>query len=199
MYQFSLTWFKQIFAKSLEMTNITRDEPGALNASDDEGDNSLALLNNTFSLDDRIDLLMKAFTQELYKKLQMALFEEDKKLVTVIIVMRVMESESFIDKSLFEFLLNGPKNVSNNTSVPDDIKDAPWLTSMMWADLSFLATLKPFNARNLLTHFSSNSDRWNKLYQIKDKSITFDMLPNKSALDFRFFSQMDEDELFEET
>ena len=110
-----------------------------------------------------------------------------------------MESESFIDKSLFEFLLNGPKNVSNNTSVPDDIKDAPWLTSMMWADLSFLATLKPFNARNLLTHFSSNSDRWNKLYQIKDKSITFDMLPNKSALDFRFFSQMDEDELFEET
>ena len=130
----------------------------------------------------------------------MALFEEDKKLVTVIMVMRVMESESFIDKNLFEFLLSGPKNVSNNVSIPSDImKDAPWLTTMMWADLTFLATLKPFNARNLLTHFTSNSDRWNKLYQTKDKSVTFDMFPNKSALDFRFFSQMDEDELFEET
>jgi hypothetical protein len=67
MYQFSLIWFKQIFAKSLEMTNVTRDDPGAIGSDDD--DNSLALLNNTFSLDDRIDLIMKAFTQELYKKL----------------------------------------------------------------------------------------------------------------------------------
>lgn len=60
MYQFSLTWFKQIFTKSLEMTNVTRDDPGGIGSDDD--DNSLALLNNTFSLDDRIDLIMKAFT-----------------------------------------------------------------------------------------------------------------------------------------
>lgn len=129
----------------------------------------------------------------------MALFEEDKKLVTVIIVMRVMESESFIDNNLSEFLLSGPKKVNSNASVPEDIKEAPWLTNMMWADLTFLSTLKPFNSRNLLTHFTSNADRWNKLYQTKDRPVTFDMFPNKSALDFRFFSQMDEDELFEET
>lgn len=42
------------------MTNVTRDDPGAIGSDDD--DNSLALLNNTFSLDDRIDLIMKAFT-----------------------------------------------------------------------------------------------------------------------------------------
>ena len=119
MYQFSLSWFKQIFAKSLEMTNVTRDDPVAAGSDDD--DNSLALLNNTFSLDDRIDLIMKAFTQELYKKLQMALFEEDKKLITIIIAMRVMESESFIDKNLFEFLLSGPKKVSNKSTVPEEI------------------------------------------------------------------------------
>ena len=37
----------------------------------------------------------------------MALFEEDKKLITIMIAMRVMESESFIEKNLFEFLLGG--------------------------------------------------------------------------------------------
>ena len=94
----------------------------------------------------------------------MALFEEDKKLITIIIAMRVMESESFIDKNLFEFLLSGPKKVSHEANVPDDIKEAPWLTSMMWADLTYLSTLKPFNARNLLTHLTSNADRWNKLF-----------------------------------
>ena len=60
MYQFSLTWFKQIFVKSLELSNVTRDDPGAVGSDDD--DNSLALLNNTFSLDDRIDLIIKTFT-----------------------------------------------------------------------------------------------------------------------------------------
>ena len=85
------------------MTNVTRDDPGKLNPSGEGSidDNPLQLLNNNFSIDERIDLLMRTFTQELYKKIQMAVFEEDKKLVTCIIVMRVMESESFIDRNLF--------------------------------------------------------------------------------------------------
>lgn len=36
MYQFSLSWFKQIFSKSLELTNVVRDDPGKLEESDED-------------------------------------------------------------------------------------------------------------------------------------------------------------------
>lgn len=61
MYRFSLSWFKSVFVKSLELTNAMRDDPGKLTESDDEGGNAdqpLKLLNNTFSVEERIDLLM---------------------------------------------------------------------------------------------------------------------------------------------
>ena len=128
---------------------MVRDDPGQMpivgGDDDDDGMSSLKLLNNSYSLDERIELLMKTFTQELYKKLSMAIFEEDKKLVTCILVMRVMEAENFIDKKLNEFLLSGPKSLQP-TVVPQEINNAPWLTNMVWADLKYLSTIKPFNS-----------------------------------------------------
>jgi len=131
----------------LELTNVARDDPGKLEESDDEAGNteqSLKLLNNTFSIDERIELLMRTFTQELFKKIQMAVFEEDRKLITYMLVTRVMESESFIDRNLFDFLISGARSVSAATQVPEELDRLPWLNSMVWADLKYLSTLKPF-------------------------------------------------------
>lgn len=154
MYQFSLSWFKVIFSKSLELTNAMKDDSKDQD-SDDGKDDTLKLLNNSFSVNERIDLLMKTFTQELFKKITMAVFEEDKKLVTTMLVMRVMQAENFIEGNLFEFLISGAKKVSTQTKVPREIDTCPWLTNMMWADLQYLATLKPFNKANLLGNMIS--------------------------------------------
>lgn len=65
MYQFSLSWFKQIFTKSLELTNVVRDDPGKADESEPEGgntDRSSKPHNNAFSVEERIDLLMRTFT-----------------------------------------------------------------------------------------------------------------------------------------
>jgi hypothetical protein len=110
----------------------------------------LKLLNNTFSVEERIDLLMRTFTQELFKKILMAVFEEDRKLITYMLVMRVMESESFIDRNLFDFFISGARSVSSTTLVPSDMDQLAWMNNMMWADLKYLACLKPFNSSNLL-------------------------------------------------
>lgn len=53
MYKFSLSWFKKLCEKSLEMTNVMRDEPGKVPESDDDSAD-LKLLNNSFSVDDRV-------------------------------------------------------------------------------------------------------------------------------------------------
>jgi hypothetical protein len=65
MYQFSLSWFKRIFTKSLELTNVVRDDPGKADESEPEGantDRSSKPHNNAFSVEERIDLLIKTFT-----------------------------------------------------------------------------------------------------------------------------------------
>jgi hypothetical protein len=48
----------------------------------------------------------------------MSVFEEDRNIITQTMVMRVMENENFIEKSLCDFLLNGPKNISVSTQIP---------------------------------------------------------------------------------
>jgi hypothetical protein len=35
-------------------------------------------MNNNFSVEERIELLLKTFTQELFKKILMSVFEEDR-------------------------------------------------------------------------------------------------------------------------
>lgn len=66
-------------------------------------------------MEERIEILIKTFTQELYKKIIVSVFEEDKKLVTYMLVIRIMQSEGYIDNNLFEFIIGGAKKVSVST------------------------------------------------------------------------------------
>lgn len=62
MYQFSLSWFKSVFVKSLELTNALKEDTGKIPTENEIDDDGLGLLNNTFSVDERIELLTKTFT-----------------------------------------------------------------------------------------------------------------------------------------
>jgi hypothetical protein len=66
-------------------------------------------------MEERIEILIKTFTQELYKKIIVSVFEEDKKLVTYMLVIRIMQSEGYIDNNLFKFIIGGAKKVSVST------------------------------------------------------------------------------------
>jgi len=53
------------------------------------------------------------------------------------LAMRVMEAENMVEGDLFDFLINGPKNVDASSELPHDLKSAnlPWMNRLMWADL----------------------------------------------------------------
>jgi hypothetical protein len=125
----------------------------------------------------------------------MAVFEDDRHLVTYMLVMRVMQAENFIDQSLCDFLMCGAQSVSASAQVPRELDTLPWMSNMMWADLQYLSGVKPFNASNLLGHVIQNQERWDKFHSKHDKPLTFQDLPNKDQLDLRFFSQLDDGEL----
>jgi len=61
MYQFSLNWFRSVFIKSLDLTNAMKEDQSKAGDSDGE-DDPLKLLNNTFSVEERIELLIQTVT-----------------------------------------------------------------------------------------------------------------------------------------
>jgi len=61
MYQFSLNWFRSVFIKSLDLTNAMKEDQSKAGDSDGE-DDTLKLLNNTFSVEERIELLIQTVT-----------------------------------------------------------------------------------------------------------------------------------------
>jgi hypothetical protein len=103
----------------------------------------------------------------------MAVFEDDRHVITYMLVMRVMQAENFIDQSLCDFLMCGAQSIAANAQAPRDLDALPWLSNMIWADLQYLSGVKPFNASNLLGHITQNQERWDKFHSKHDKPLTF--------------------------
>ena len=97
-------------------------------------------------------------------------------------------------------MLNGSKYINKNSMVPNELSDmhVPGLSNMAWADLQFLATLKPFNQKNLLGHMVNNPKMWKEFCAYPDGLLTFQDLPNRDELDLRFFTMMDQAEFTED-
>ena len=150
MYKFSLAWFKDLTGKALALTNKLKDDVGAAptgDGDDDAGDAAAKIMSNSFSVDERVALLCKTITAEVFKRLQIALFAADRQLAMYMIAARVQEAENFLEPKLFEFVLKGSRAISPTATVPVSLHGyaVPGLTNMAWADLQYLASLKPFN------------------------------------------------------
>jgi hypothetical protein len=90
-----------------------------------------------FSLEERIDLLTQTITEEFFKKVQIAIFDKDKTIIASMLAIRVMQSEGLLEKSLLNFLINGPQSMSSDDKVKISAKTLKTasLNSMIWADL----------------------------------------------------------------
>jgi len=198
LYQFSLSWFKTVFTNAMEMTNILKGDPAQDNAepTSPASPGGKGASNPSMSVEDRISILTTTLTQEVFKRIRIAVFEDDRPLATYMVAIRVMQAENFCDPGLSNFLLRGTQKLDKDTRVPEEVNELPWMDSLMWADLKTLSTLKPFNPKNLLGHIRQNQLRWDKFYQKLGKPLTFMDLPNKDQIDIRVFT-LDADELAE--
>ena len=75
---FSLKWFKSVFKKALELTNVVKGDP-------DKGPRGAApsrpgMMSTlpTFTVEERLELLSATLTQELFKKIQISVKEHDR-------------------------------------------------------------------------------------------------------------------------
>ena len=66
MYKFSLSWFKDLCSRSMVLTNSLREGTRIGGAGDadsgDDSDEASKVLNNKFSIEDRVNLLSRTIT-----------------------------------------------------------------------------------------------------------------------------------------
>jgi len=135
MYQYSLDFFKNLFASAIM----------ASEKSDD--------------LEERLGFLNKEFLESLYRNICRSLFERDKLIFSMLLTIKLMEMSNEIVNEELRFLLTG--GVALGDQLPD--KPGDWVSDKMWGEISRLNRLK--GVTGFMDHFTKEVDFYREMYE----------------------------------
>ena len=137
MYQYSLTWFQNLFVASVK---------------------SSAESNN---IETRINTLNDYFMYSVYRNVCRSLFERHKLLFSFLMCVKVLQGAGKVDKNEWRFLISGQGAVTDADAAFDP-PHAPWIDVRMWAELQSLSTLPAFEG--LAEHVHENVHDWKRVF-----------------------------------
>lgn len=144
MYQYSLTWFINLYVHSLAHSEKSDD------------------------LQTRISNIIHHFTKSIYNNVCRSLFEKDKLLFSLLLTIGIMKGENKINDEIWRFLLTGGVALDNPYPNP-----APeWLSDKSWAEIVRASNLQPLNG--FKDHVQSNISKWKMIYDsVRPQDETF--------------------------
>eukprot|EP00794_Sanderia_malayensis_P007414 gene7414-8234_t len=138
MYQYSLTWFVNLFISSIQDSNKSK------------------------ILERRLRYLTDHFTYNLYCNVCRSLFEKDKLLFSLILCSNILLPKNELDYEEFIFFLTGGVGLENKIPNP-----APsWLSDKSWDEICRMCDLPGF--KNFRQDFVKNIDTWKKIFDSKE-------------------------------
>uniref|UniRef100_A0A2A4JQR8 Dynein axonemal heavy chain 7 n=1 Tax=Heliothis virescens TaxID=7102 RepID=A0A2A4JQR8_HELVI len=128
MYQYSLGWFEGLFVAAIDNTEKVEQ------------------------IAERLAILRKYFTYSLYANICRSLFEKDKMVFSLLLVITIMIAEDKIARNDVMFLVGGaqPRHVVHNP--------VQFLSPSAWAEFNALNEFPKFNG--ILDHFLQNVPVW---------------------------------------
>ncbi|XP_072798825.1 dynein axonemal heavy chain 3 isoform X1 [Vicugna pacos] len=134
MYQYSLTWFINLYVHSLAHSKKSEE------------------------LELRIDYIIEHFTLSIYNNVCRSLFEKDKLLFSLLLMIGILKEKKQIDEEMWYFLLTGGVALDNPFPNP-----APeWLSEKAWAEVVRASALPKL--KGLMEDLEQNSDKWKLIY-----------------------------------
>ncbi|XP_039627270.1 dynein heavy chain 12, axonemal [Polypterus senegalus] len=138
MYQYSLTWFVNLYINSIQDSNKSK------------------------ILEKRLRYLNDYFTYNLYCNVCRSLFEKDKLLFSFLLCCNLLMARNEIDYQEFMFFLTGGVGLQNNLSNP-----APsWLLDKSWDEICRASDLPAF--KGLREHFHKTPKDFAPMYDSKE-------------------------------
>ena len=134
MYQYSLPWFTNLFAMSIETSEASEDVPT------------------------RLGILEAHFTYSLYNNVCRSLFEKDKLLFSFLLCVNLLKDKKEVDHAEWMFLLTGGVGLVNTNDNPAKA----WLPSPSWDQLCRLGDLDNF--KGIKDSVAANTSGWQKVY-----------------------------------
>ncbi|XP_043934432.1 dynein axonemal heavy chain 12 [Protopterus annectens] len=138
MYQYSLSWFVNLFINSIMDSNKSK------------------------ILEKRLRYLNDHFTYNLYSNVCRSVFEKDKLLFSFLLCCNLLMAKKEIDYMEFMFLLTGGVGLQNKHENPDP----SWLLDKSWDEICRASDLPSF--KGLSDHVYQYSEEWHKIYDSKE-------------------------------
>ena len=138
VYQYSLTWFINLFISSINKSEKGRD------------------------VEKRLENLDNHFTYSLYRNVCRSLLEKDKLLFSFLLTSRIMGGKGLVDEEAWFFLLTGSGGMENKFMNP-----APeWLNAKCWDAVCRMSEMKKFS--HFKDDFAENVEDWKFIYDSLD-------------------------------
>lgn len=135
MYQYSLTYYIEIFSNSIDKSDKSSD------------------------LQVRLRKLKEYFLYSLYSNICRSLFEKDKLLLSFLLCVRIQEFKELVRNEDYRFLITG------GLQMDEELPEKPifdWITDKMWGEICRLSKLEGFHT--LIDSFNDQTEDWKKIY-----------------------------------
>ncbi|XP_069503771.1 dynein axonemal heavy chain 3 [Ambystoma mexicanum] len=144
MYQYSLTWFINLYVHSLAHSVKSED------------------------LSERIGNIKKHFTVSIYNNVCRSLFEKDKLLFSLLLTIGILKGENKINDVVWRFLLTGGVALDNPYPNPSP----EWLSDKSWSEIVRASNLESLSG--FMDHVKANVAQWKIIYDsTKPQDETF--------------------------
>ncbi|GFO33725.1 dynein heavy chain 12, axonemal-like, partial [Plakobranchus ocellatus] len=191
MYQYSLTWFVNLFIMSIHDSNKSKIVERRLRYLSDHFtlqlyDNICRSLfakhklvfsfllcanlqfNKSKIVERRLRYLSDHFTYNLYCNVCRSLFEKDKLLFSFILCSNILLARNDLNHEEYMFFLTGGVGLENKLANPDP----SWLIDKSWDEICRMSELKHF--KGFRQDFVQNVNKWRDFYNEKE--------PHKAAI-----------------
>jgi len=138
MYQYSLTWFVNLFISSIHDSNKSK------------------------ILERRLRYLTDHFKYNLYCNVCRSLFEKDKLLFSLVLCSNILLSKQELDYDEFMFFLTGGVGLDNKIPNPDPT----WLSDKSWDEICRMCDLPGF--KGFREDFIANVSEWKPIFDNKE-------------------------------
>ncbi|KAJ3181753.1 Dynein heavy chain 7, axonemal [Geranomyces variabilis] len=135
MYQYSLTWYINLFVHTIGTSEKSAD------------------------LETRLATLRTQFTEALYRNVCRSLFEKDKLVFSFLLTIAILRGRGEVDADEWRFLLTGGMGITGTKTAKPD---ASWVGERSWNEICRLSSLPGFV--NLDNDFAGSVPEWKRLF-----------------------------------